>query len=257
MASPDREEPSPFLVRVFCKNGSFHRPDEFSARKLPTYLPLYTFPSCTLTELAHLVVAEDPTMFSNPSVGTRVAFRLVYPDIRNPPPAAHHAPPPPPRFMVKDLGSVVLGGDIAAAKIEAASKGADDDGADVDMEGAGAESLVADLHPAKDKALSDFGFVVGDYVCCAVLPPLSDGSVAPALTARNDRSGPGPASHNQRRDAGFGGRLGRDRDRDRDRDRRQPDFEGGFPEGEWRRGERLPEGPSERARGRGRRTDRW
>ncbi|KAF6820562.1 Sin3 associated polypeptide p18 [Colletotrichum sojae] len=254
MASLDREETTPFLLRLFHKNGSFHRPDEFAARALPPSLSLYTWPTCTLTELAHHVAAEDPSLLPSPSVGTRLAFRLVYPDTRTPAAAAGGHTAAHPKFMVKDLGTVVLGG-----QSELLTRTANGQDEDVDMAGTAA-LLATDNEP--DKTLADSKFVVGDYVCCAILPPLSDGSVAPAPTARNDRlggqfgarvlSGGQQPPHNARREGGFGGRQGRDRDR------RRPGFgDGGFPEGEWRRGERLPDDPPDRNRRGGRRGDRW
>ncbi|KAL0931946.1 sin3-associated polypeptide sap18 [Colletotrichum truncatum] len=256
MASADREATTPFLLRLFYKNGSFHRPDEFAARNLPPSLSLYTWPTCTLTELAQQIAAEDPSLLPSPSLGTRLAFRLVYPDTRNvtAAAAAHHASAQP-RFMVKDLGSVVLGGDEVTAAALSAANGAEGGDEDVDMTG----TLALPPTDTADKTLGEAKFVVGDYVSCAILPPLPDGSVAPAMTARNDRTaGPrGPAvgqpSHNTRRDAGFAGRQGRDRER------RRPGFgEGRFPEGEWRRGERLPDDPPDRSWGRGRRGgSRW
>ncbi|KAF0320599.1 hypothetical protein GQ607_012180 [Colletotrichum asianum] len=260
MASYDREVTTPFLLRLFHKNGSFHRPDEFASRSLPPSLSLYTWPSSTLTELAEQVAAEDPSLLPSPSVGTRLAFRLIYPDARNAAATAgaHHAPTQP-RFMVKDLGSVVLGGDGASAALLAAANGAEGDDGYTEMTGAAA--LATAETATKDKTLGEFKFVVGDYVSCAILPPLTDGSVAPAITARNDRpTGPrGPAAghppHNNRRDAGFAGRPGRDRER-----RRSGFGDGGFPEGEWRRGERLPDEAPDRSWGRGRRGergDRW
>lgn len=165
--------------------------------------------------------------------------------------------------MVKDLGSVVLGAEgISAAALAAANGGGveeEEEGEDVDTSGTAAAALPAADTATKDKTLGEAKFVVGDYVSCAILAPMPDGSVAPPMTARNDRpaGGPrGPAAgqppHNVRRDAGFGERQWRDRDR------RRPGFgDGGFPEGEWSRGERLPDDAPDRSRGRGRRGDRW
>ncbi|KAK1709333.1 Sin3 associated polypeptide p18-domain-containing protein [Colletotrichum lupini] len=267
MASHQREDTTPFLLQLFYKDGSFHRTDEFASRSLPPFLSLYTWPDCTLDELAELITAEDPALLPSPCVGTRLAFRLIYPDTRNAAANAgghhHHGQAQGPRFMVKDLGSVVLGDGTAEALLAADGEGeGEGEGADdVDMSGAGAKQH-DDADSAKDKTLKEVNFVVGDYVSCAILPPLPDGSVAPALTARNDRAagqfggarGPmgGPPSQGPRRDAGFGGRQSWDRDR-----RRSGFGDGGFPEGEWRRGERLPDDPPDRSRGRGRRPDRW
>ncbi|KAF9872709.1 hypothetical protein CkaCkLH20_09888 [Colletotrichum karsti] len=227
------------------------RPDEFASRSLPPSLPLYAWPNSTLTELAEQIAAEDPSLLPSPSVGTRLAFRLIYPDRRSTTgaAAAHQIQP---RFMVRDLGSVVLGGEAAMLAV---ANGEEGEGEDVDMSGTAA--FPAADTSTTDKTLGEAKFVVGDYVSCAILPPLPDGSVAPAMTARNDRPAgprgpaPGQPPHNVRRDAGFGGRQGRDWER-----RRSGPGDGGFPEGEWRRGERLPDDGPDRSRGRGRR-DRW
>ncbi|GKT88446.1 sin3-associated polypeptide sap18 [Colletotrichum tofieldiae] len=249
MSPIEREETAPFLLRLFYKNGSFHRTDEFASRSLPPALSLYTWPDCTLTELAEQVAAADPSLLPSPSVGTRLAFRVIYPDTRNAaaPSGAHHVQTQIPRFMVKDLGSVVLGDGTVGAVL--AADGAEGGEGDIHM--ADTAATLPDTDTSKDKTLGEAKFVVGDYISCAILPPLPDGSVAPALTARNDRAaGPlsargglgGLASQGPRRDAAFGGRQGRDRDR-----RRSGFGDSGFPEGEWRRGERLPEDPPDRS----------
>ncbi|OBR14256.1 Sin3 associated polypeptide p18 [Colletotrichum higginsianum IMI 349063] len=260
MASVKRDETTPFLLQVFYKTGSFHRTDEFASRSLPPALSLYTWSDCTLTELAGQIVANDPSLLPSPSVGSRLAFRLIYPDTRHTaaPSSTHHTQIPAPRFMVKDLGSVVLGEGAAGAILAAAAAAGEEGPGDIRM--ADGTATVGD-DTAKDKTLGDAKFVVGDYISCAILPPLPDGSVAPALTARNDRTAVpfsargglgGLAPQGPRRDAAFGGRQARDRDR------RRPGFgDDAFPEGEWRRGERLPEDPPDRSWGRGRRQDRW
>lgn len=120
--------------------------------------------------------------------------------------------------------------------------------------------------------------MVGDFLSVAILPPSTvDGSVASASAARMGRGygmGSGQASLGPTMDYSSDGRgLGRDRgfgdtrgghggrmmtgggaggrfERD-GRDGRAPVP----PLGEWRRGERLPDAPSMRGRGRGR--PRW
>lgn len=138
------------------------------------------------------------------------------------------------RFGVKYLGSVVIGRDGPGAEIPE----------DADVE---------DLAYDEDKSLSDARFVTGDYISCAILSPLPDGSVAPVATARLDpvlgrseargssRGGFTAREHGPGRGGARWGRGGR--------------LDGGsgmYPRGEWRRGERLPEGSGPRSRGRGR-----
>jgi histone deacetylase complex subunit SAP18 len=128
--------------------------------------------------------------------------------------------------------------------------------------------------------LKDVRFVIGDYIAVAILPPLGNGNVAPMLgpgqssgmgMARGGRSvdvgrdpqvsGGGAGKFGGGRENGFGGFRGRGR--------------GGWgagpgaggprgvalPSGEWRRGERLPDGPpgagGRGGYGGGRGRDRW
>lgn len=132
------------------------------------------------------------------------------------------------------------------------------------------------------KTLADARFVVGDFLSVAILPPSSvDGSVVPASAARMGRGyGVGQASLGGSGGGGGGGApphfpvVGRDRGyggygygRGGLGSRMSGGGGGGYgregggavlPVGEWRRGERLPDGPpqpSGRGRGGGRR--RW
>lgn len=219
-----------------------YRPDEFSS-SLPPHIPIYTDQSCTLHDLTLHLAATDPSLLPNPAIGTRVSFRLIFPDARG-------ASSGPARFMVEDLGSVVIGEGGPGAKV------AEGDEEDNNGRGGGGR-------PAGGAAttLEDARYVVGDYISCAILPPLENGAVAPASHARTGRGagiGEGVASRSApgaRRENGFEfGRRGRG-----------PRVGGGvgfgarggpgsIPMGEWRRGERLPDAPS-RAAGRGR--GRW
>lgn len=133
------------------------------------------------------------------------------------------------------------------------------------------------------KTLADARFVVGDFLSVAILPPnLLDGSVVPASAARMGRGyGVGGASLSGIGGGSGGGAappdfpvVGRDRGyggygygRGGLGSRMGGSGGGGYgregggavpPMGEWRRGERLPDGPpqpSSRGRGGGRR--RW
>ncbi|KAF4975222.1 hypothetical protein FZEAL_7960 [Fusarium zealandicum] len=240
MASPPRkslrEDTTPFLLQLFYRNGALHRPDEFASHTLPQHISVYTWSDCTLNELALELAASKPSAFPFPAIGTRLVFQLVFPDLRNASAVANA----PPRFGVKDLGSIVIG----------EREGGTGTSDDVDMD--------APMRDAKDmdKTLNDARFVVGDYVSCAVLPPLSDGSVAPLSSARREQaSGPRDSRGGYR--GGFQGREnGSNRGGSRGgRGSWRDDVGGGFPMGEWRRGERLPDGPGGtggRPRGRGR-----
>jgi histone deacetylase complex subunit SAP18 len=237
-SSPESDvnsRPPPFLLKVFYRYGQYFRLDEFAAPSLPTHVSIYTHPDCTLMDLAMGLAIADSSILPYPNVGTRLAFQLVCPDLRG----TNAVNSSQPRFAVKELGSIVIGQGILRAD----------------------ELAEAEIPAAADrdngKTLRDAHFVVGDYVSCAILPPLPDGTVAPASNARREsfasardaRSGHGHGHRggfsafedSSRRGGGGGGRGGRDGWKN-----------GGVPMGEWRRGEQLPDGPPGRTRGRGR-----
>ncbi|KAI1479013.1 hypothetical protein K445DRAFT_315676 [Daldinia sp. EC12] len=225
----DRHTTPPFMLRLFYRTGAFHRPDEFNTSQLPPHMPIYTWPDCTLTELTYIIAALKPSLVPNPAIGTRFAFRLIFPDTRS------TSGPTSSKYAVKDLGSVIVGN---------GGKGLDpnDPEAEKTIESEG------------DKTLKDAKFVVGDFISCAILPPLPDGSVAPVSSARVGR-GTGaaePRSAIGRTPSGSFGRRQQENGNDRDRPGRirnsgrgydGPGNRGSIPMGEWRRGERLPEPP--------------
>jgi histone deacetylase complex subunit SAP18 len=94
-----------------------------------------------------------------------------------------------------------------------------------------------------EKTLQDAKFVIGDYVSCAIMPPMSNGSVAPPP------QGPARGGFGAGRGMDFGGRGMGPREngfggfRGRGGPRGAGNFgQGTVPAGEWRRGERVPEG---------------
>ena len=113
--------------------------------------------------------------------------------------------------------------------------------------------MAGSLGGEPDRTLQDAKFVIGDYITCTILPALANGAVAPSPGTRSFSRGGADFGGSRMvpggpRDVGFGFR-GRD----------SPRGGGGFgqgigagvPSGEWRRGERVPEGPSGRGRGYG------
>ncbi|KAI0166606.1 hypothetical protein GGR57DRAFT_31538 [Xylariaceae sp. FL1272] len=229
----DRSTTAPFALQLFYRTGAFHRPDEFSAEILPEHITIHTWNDCTLVELTHHLETTDGNLLPNPAVGTRLAFRLFFQDTRGAVTTG--------RYAIKDMGSVVIG----------------DGGPGLDPDNPDANITLEDTSPYK--TLNDARFVVGDYISCAILPPLPDGSVAPASSARGGRGtgagespfavGRPPTAPSRDRENGFmrrnqgppnntrpgyegWGRGGRSRGR--------------VPMGEWRRGEELPEIPPER-----------
>ena len=169
--------------------------------------------SCTLRELAFILTdtARGGYLQGGPwpenMVGCRLGFRLVYPDLSNKGAGRLDGELGKGRYVSREMGSVVIG----------TPNGSNGSGYEFGGEDA-------------EKTLEDVRFVIGDFVDCAVFPPLSDGSVVgrgsvmPSGRGRENGFGPrGP------RGGGFGGGL-----------RGRGDFGGNMPSGEWRRGERLP-----------------
>ncbi|KAI5288441.1 hypothetical protein KEM54_005215 [Ascosphaera aggregata] len=204
----DRQTVVPFHLKLFYSQNAFHSLSDFPTPTpgsdyippLPPHLQIYTWQSCTLRELATLLTSALPSLLPDPAVGTRICFRLVYPDTKG---AIMAGPDSKGRFMSKDMGSVIVGAQE------------EDDGDDVDNgRGGDREGKASDTgdqqqssseqttegakppsrtKPLKlhgddaDKTLQDMRFVIGDYIDCAIQSPLADGSVAPPLPApRND-----------------------------------------------------------------------
>ncbi|KAI9660475.1 MAG: hypothetical protein M1821_009825 [Bathelium mastoideum] len=245
----DRQTTTPFLLRLCYKNGAFHRPEDFPtlpSHPIPAHLQIYTWQSCTLRELTSLLTSALPgSALPSPLIGTRLAYRLIYPDTGQP------TRPGPGRYLAKDLGSVIVG--VGGPGVESGEGSANGEY----HRGRGSDKLEGDA----DRTLQDARFVIGDYVSVAILPPLANGAVAalppPATSSayggsrggRGDfaggRGGMAPPRENGYSGGGYRGRgpprgsYGMER--------------GGFPSGEWRRGERLPDGPGGGyGRGRGR-----
>lgn len=239
----DRQKTTPFHLKLFYRVNSFHPLSDFAipsspssysgptsgpnairARspppvRLPPHLEIYTWQSCTLRELTQLLTSALPSLLPDPAVGTRICFRLIYPDTKG---ATTMGGDARGRYLSKDVGSVVVGPKDSPYRGE-------NDEENGGSAATGPRALRLQGNDA-DKTLQDFRFVIGDYVDCAILPPLEDGSVAPPfVTGRGSVSGPVGGGMRAFRDPGFG-RPGRGRG-----DR-------GIPSGDWRRGERLPDG---------------
>ncbi|KAL6706062.1 hypothetical protein ACN47E_006164 [Coniothyrium glycines] len=240
-AKIDRHTTTPFLLRLFFKQGSFHRLDEFdpSSPRLPTNVQIYTWQSCSLRELCMLLLSAVPTLLPQPYAGSRIAFRLIFPDIQG-----SNRPGAPGRYISRDIGSVIVGARTGSQ--------------DVDMDGSNTANVadaLRQLDGDPDRTLADVKFLIGDYIACAVLPPLADGGVpaAPPPLSGTSRGPPSGPYGGRGRENGFGGRGdfgpgGRGGRGGRFDDRRPS---GGVPSGEWRRGEAPPERELGSGRGRG------
>ena len=143
--------------------------------------------------------------------------------------------------MLKDLGSIIIG-DGGPGILP------DDEEAEIVAGG----QMAGALGGEPEKTLQDARFVIGDYVSCAIMPPLENGSVAPSPGGPPARGFGGERRGNLSSDyGGRGGGFGGPRDngpgsyRGRGGPRGGGNFgQGMVPSGEWRRGERVPEGPS-------------
>ncbi|KAI9711238.1 MAG: hypothetical protein M1820_002225 [Bogoriella megaspora] len=256
----DRQTTSPFLLRLCYRTGSFHRPEEFPtlpSHATPPHLQIYTWYSCTLRELTTLLTAALPSLIPSPSIGTRIAYRLIYPDNSQPSRAG------PGRYLAKDLGNVVIGSGTSSSSngggntTTTAAADEEEDAAAQNGVGKEAEKLEGDA----EKTLQDAKFIIGDFVSVAILPPQANGMVAapppPAGTSSSfSGSRGGRADFGARtaalpaRENGFSGGGGY-----RGRGPGRGGFgmdRGSVPSGEWRRGERLPDAPAGVGYGRGR-----
>ncbi|KAL3467949.1 Sin3 associated polypeptide p18-domain-containing protein [Aspergillus heterothallicus] len=250
----DRQSTTPFHLKLFYRSQSFHNLTDFEiqhsssssrggpvsgpnairarsppppAAPLPPHLQIYTWQSCTLRELSLLLTSALPSALPDPPIGTRLCFRLIYPDTKG---AAMMGPDARGRYLSKDLGTVIIG-----PRESPYHEGKDEEGS---KNGAPAPRTGPFRMQGNDaeKTLQEARFVIGDYVDCAILPPLEDGSVAPPLTGGRGPISAGGGGMRAFRDNGFGGggggRGGRGGRGGGDR----------IPPGDWRRGERLPEG---------------
>lgn len=125
--------------------------------------------------------------------------------------------------------------------------------------------MAGELQGQPDKTLQDARFVIGDYISCAIFPALANGSVAPPPAAgvvgregigggraMGDFGGGRGGSMGGPRENGYGGFRGRGGPRSGGGFNGGRSGDGGLPSGEWRRGERIPDGPGGRGYGRGR-----
>lgn len=243
-AQIDRSTTAPFLLRLFWRSSRALDPYEFSVAPpadtsgisdYSSLLPagirqqsvqIYTWPTCTLAELTGLLTSVLPAgVLPSPSVGTRLVYKLIFPDTRGGVSESGRG-----KWIDKPLGSVVIGGRNAAV--------------DADMDGEVATGDVAkdNLEGDADKTLADARFVIGDYIACSIYPPTQDGRVSGAPPGRGPRDpyvaprGPPP------RENGYGGGFGRGGGGYRGGygGRGGGGFGGAPPAGDWRRGERPP-----------------
>lgn len=213
---------------------------------------IYTWPTCTLSELTGLLTSVLPAgLLPNPAVGTRLVYKLIFPDTR-----AEVREGGKGKWIDKPLGSVVIG----AADAEVANGGEEEE--EGGRNGDDQAPLVTtgeNIEGDAEKTLGDARFVIGDYVACTIYPPGQDGRVAAAPMPRPARDtyaggrGPPPPRENGYGGNGYGGNRGGGGGRSyrggysgRGGGGGDRGGGGGFgappPPGDWRRGERPPGG---------------
>ncbi|CAI7638658.1 unnamed protein product [Penicillium manginii] len=197
----NRQSTTPFHLKLFYRANNYHHLSDYNApvphrrggpvsgpnairasspppaaTPLPAHLEIYTWQSCTLRELSQLLTSALPSLLPDPPVGTRLCYRLVFPDARG---AAMMGPDARGKYTSRDLGTVIVG------PRDSPYRG--DEDADDRAEARPRAGPPRFTGSETDKTLQDARFLIGDYVECAILPPLDDGSVAPPL-----RGGSGP-----------------------------------------------------------------
>ena len=146
--------------------------------------------STTLRELSEVLVTSLPSKIPNPLAGTRSCFRIVYPDSSD---GRGH-------YLGRDLGDVVISGTTFQAKGDDGRGGLASEPQTLPLQGHNTERM-----------LGDFQFVIGDFVECAILPPLEDGSVMPTITSSfRPIGGPGIIGDGRASGDSGSGRPGRD-----------------------------------------------
>lgn len=165
------------------------------------------------------------------------------------------------------MGSVVINADAVEEQQNEVNGDDDEDN------GGGAPGVKFRNTEEAERTLADSRFMIGDFIDCAIFPPLPDGSVAPGGQRTSYAAGgvggsrgmgmgmgagpPPPRENGYGRSRGGGYGPGRGDGLGGGGGGRGPDFSGGrLPPGEWRRGERLPDsgygrGYGGRGRGRG------
>jgi histone deacetylase complex subunit SAP18 len=219
-AKIDRQSTTPFLLRLFYKTGSFHTVDDFHPgnHSLPPHVQIYTWKSCTLQEISTLLISALPSLLPEQSIGSRLCFKLFYPDQNE----RSRGRDGYSRYLSRDIGNVIVGGHPSTLITREAEESNQEDGKQ--------EKSKTLYEGDTDVTLAEVKFVIGDLISCAVMAPSANGDVVPTpLEARGPRFGA--------RENGFGGGY-------RGGDRRSgPRGDGTrhLPPGDWRRGD-LPLG---------------
>lgn len=259
----DRQTTTPFLLNLCYRQNGHHRLDEYPlppSFALPRdRIQIYTWPSCSLQELTHLLTTALPSLLPSPAIGTRLSYRLVYPDAKDAYVSVGRPGGPQAKYLSKELGSVVVSAEGLADE--------ENDTAAADRNGDKEEDTngisKARLNGEPNRTLADARFVIGDFVSCAIFPPGANGQVAPPPPPVSAGPGSGrgrayvpPVERRENGYYGSGGHRGSRGSSSYPRGGagfgRLNDGAGGIPPGEWRRGERIPDEGYSRGQGRGR-----
>ncbi|KAJ6256081.1 hypothetical protein Dda_9173 [Drechslerella dactyloides] len=144
----DRHLTTPFLLKVFYKVNSFHRLDDFRATGQPSsFVEVYTWKDCSLSELATLLLSALPSLATS---ATKCSFRLIYADTKTS------------RFTSQEIGNIILPLPKPAT-----------------TNGAGASGSGNGNSGSADKvSLDEVRFVVGDWIDVAIMTGSAGSSTA-------------------------------------------------------------------------------
>ncbi|KAK6353168.1 hypothetical protein TWF696_005156 [Orbilia brochopaga] len=143
----DRHLTTPFLLKVFYKVNSFHRLDDFRATAQPSsFVEVYTWKDCSLSELATLLLSALPSLATS---ATKCSFRLIYADTKTS------------RFTSSEIGNIILPLPKPAT-----------------TNGNGAGSSGGNNGSSDKVSLDEVRFVVGDWIDVAIMTGSATSSAA-------------------------------------------------------------------------------
>ena len=150
-------KPRTFTLTYYCSLHHFTSTSQPSQR-----LEIYTWPDCSLKELAHLVSSALP---APAQAGTRMSFSLVYPNVHVPASMANHVG----QYTMKDMGTVIIGQDSPRNPRRTSDNQEDSGQPSRRSSGyASARSRRSSELDTTKKTLAECKLVVGDWVSCTI-----------------------------------------------------------------------------------------
>lgn len=136
---------------------------------------------CTLRELSHYIATDLNDLLPSPPIGTRLNFRVVFPDVKY----SRTNSQGPGRYTSRELGSVVIGSGLSSSNNENVNPNSNGGGntqwetlTDSQKEMVRGGVLAGDCEGSPEKTIQHIKFNIGDYIECAIIPPLSNGDIA-------------------------------------------------------------------------------